>query len=283
MIHIILDCGGTSSECVCIRERSIVDRHSLPGYNAFTHNVEDLEEILQQSTKVMSEVDRISIYASGMTKEQSLLHNAHFSNLQRFKDIKLFFYSDLMLCAHAGFIRDPIVVGILGTGSNVGSFDGHQLTRKHPALGYVLTDYGSGVDIGKRLFYYLTRSDNQDLDTLKSFCPSLANSLSFIYESHQSAKSFFSKLTAFISNLEIIPPAVDDLISRAFDDYVSQNLLPELEVYASKDVKPSIFIFGSVGHYFERQLHHSIAKFTSLELHIAQYPLDVYLSKLTDS
>ena len=38
---------------------------------------------------------------------------------------------------------------ILGTGSNVGLYDGKQLVKTVGGLGYVLGDEGSGVHLGK--------------------------------------------------------------------------------------------------------------------------------------
>ena len=43
------------------------------------------------------------------------------------------------------------LIGILGTGSNLGYFDGDNLVFPTPSLGYILGDEGSGNAIGKQL------------------------------------------------------------------------------------------------------------------------------------
>ncbi|HWB63110.1 MAG TPA: hypothetical protein VG603_06340 [Chitinophagales bacterium] len=58
---------------------------------------------------------------------------------------------DLKAAAVATYSGGTGIVGILGTGSNSGLYNGKDLTEVVPALGYVLGDEGSGAYFGKKL------------------------------------------------------------------------------------------------------------------------------------
>jgi glucosamine kinase len=59
--------------------------------------------------------------------------------------------SDLLGAARATCGREPGVIAILGTGSNVSAYDGHDLTGPGLSLGFWLGDEGSGGHLGKTL------------------------------------------------------------------------------------------------------------------------------------
>src|SRR5450755_1126700 len=60
--------------------------------------------------------------------------------------------------------RNKGVVGILGTGSNSGYYNGKKIMRNSPGLGYVLGDEGSGAYLGKKVLqYYLYKTFDPDL------------------------------------------------------------------------------------------------------------------------
>ncbi len=59
--------------------------------------------------------------------------------------------SDLMAAAHSLCQHDAGLACIMGTGSNSCYYNGREITRHVPSLGYILGDEGSGADIGRRL------------------------------------------------------------------------------------------------------------------------------------
>jgi glucosamine kinase len=59
--------------------------------------------------------------------------------------------SDLLGAARGLFGNDSGLALILGTGMNVGYYNGRELHTPMPSLGYLLGDEGSGADIGKHL------------------------------------------------------------------------------------------------------------------------------------
>ena len=57
--------------------------------------------------------------------------------------------SDLLGAARGLLVRQPGLACILGTGSNSCLYDGHEIVKNVPPLGYVLGDEGSNAYLGK--------------------------------------------------------------------------------------------------------------------------------------
>jgi N-acetylglucosamine kinase-like BadF-type ATPase len=71
---------------------------------------------------------------------------------------------DLMGAARSLCGHSEGVVSILGTGSNSGYYDGREIVKNNPGLGYILGDEGSGAYLGRKVLqYYLYKSFDDDL------------------------------------------------------------------------------------------------------------------------
>ena len=57
--------------------------------------------------------------------------------------------SDLLGAARGLLVREPGLACILGTGSNSCLYDGHDIVKNVPALGFILGDEGSGAALGR--------------------------------------------------------------------------------------------------------------------------------------
>lgn len=65
--------------------------------------------------------------------------------------------SDLLGAARGALGREAGIVGILGTGSNSGRYDGMRIIENIPPLGFILGDEGSGVAMGRALLNHVLR------------------------------------------------------------------------------------------------------------------------------
>ena len=112
--------------------------------------------------------------------------------------------SDLLGAARGLLVREPGLACILGTGSNSCMYDGNDIVKNVPALGFILGDEGSGAALG-RVFLG---------DALKGLAP------------HELIESFFDKykvtraevLDAVLNN----PAATRNLRNYSF--YLSEHL-----------------------------------------------------------
>ena len=112
--------------------------------------------------------------------------------------------SDLLGAARGLLVREPGLACILGTGSNSCFYDGNEIVKNVPALGFILGDEGSGAALG-RVFLG---------DALKGLAP------------HELTEAFFDKykvtraevLDAVLNN----PAATRNL--RAYSFFLSEHL-----------------------------------------------------------
>ena len=147
-MKLIADNGGTSSDWAIVSEKKII---SFDGINIF-----DCEEkLFLQFQNIFSNLHlqgkniSLDFYTAGVTGEVDIkvqnVFNTHFPT------IHLSVFSDMLGASRALFTNIKGISCILGTGSNCAYFDGHQNHSITPSLGYLLSDEGSGYDLGRRL------------------------------------------------------------------------------------------------------------------------------------
>lgn len=162
---------------------------------------------------------------------------------QIFPKSRIAVYSDLEIIGHALKIKSPAVIAILGTGSNVGYWDGYSITQKSYSGGYLLGDEGSGFNLGKRLLINYLR---------KNFSPSAQQYLEYkIGKSYLELTSVIyndptpNKLIASYAALlqEFEDPLKDDILNDEFGLFIKNQILP------LKKTTKVIHIFGSVSFF----------------------------------
>ena len=155
---------------------------------------------------------------------------------------------DLLGAARALFGAEEGIACILGTGSNSGLYDGSQLVKNTPPLGYILGDEGSGAVMG-RLF-------------LGSLCKGLLPQ--GLYEEYQRQTGldmaaiiqkvyreplpnrFLAQTTRFIHQ-HLEEDAVCKLVVDNFRAFFRRNLVQ----YGRRDLP--VRAIGSVAYYFREQ------------------------------
>lgn len=81
-----------------------------------------------------------------------------------FPDTEVFVDHDLMAAARALCGKEKGIACILGTGSNSCYYNGKNILKNSPGLGYVLGDEGSGAYLGKKVLqYYLYNTFDEEL------------------------------------------------------------------------------------------------------------------------
>ncbi len=157
---LIADSGSTKCDWIVASKKG-KHRHQLqtPGINPTILSAKEIEEIVMNAQPVVSsreKIREIHFYGAGCGTEKAdmkikRLFGDIFQNSKRIEVSE-----DIVAAVHAT-TNTPGVVCILGTGSNCCYFDGTKVIQKVPALGYLLSDEGSGNFFGKRLLksYYM--------------------------------------------------------------------------------------------------------------------------------
>ncbi|MCW3467444.1 BadF/BadG/BcrA/BcrD ATPase family protein [Chitinophaga nivalis] len=121
-----------------------------------------VEELLPQLPADIS-VEAVYFYGTGLAQQKNTeLVTAAIKNVWPAAEIEV--QHDLMGAARALCGRQEGIASILGTGSNSCYYDGTNIIKNNPGLGYVLGDEGSGAYLGKKVLqYYLYNTFDDDL------------------------------------------------------------------------------------------------------------------------
>ena len=154
---LIADSGSTKTDWAFMGQRI-----STQGINPF-HQDEDTirrilkEELLPQLTSDIIHLKSILFYGSGVRPEleekmQRLLREA-FPQAEYIEA-----HGDLLGAAYALCGNQEGIACILGTGANSCLYDGQQIVKNTPPMGYILGDEGSGAVLGVRFLNALYKN-----------------------------------------------------------------------------------------------------------------------------
>jgi N-acetylglucosamine kinase-like BadF-type ATPase len=167
---LIADSGSTKTTwCVLTaQDKTIVNTQGISPYFLSAGQIREVltGELLPKIGNPAAEITHIYYYGTGLgdDKNKALLREV-LAGVFPHSEIQV--THDLMGAAHALCGRDKGVASILGTGSNSCVFDGKDIVRNNPGLGFILGDEGSGAFLGKKVVqYYLYHTFDPDLASL---------------------------------------------------------------------------------------------------------------------
>jgi N-acetylglucosamine kinase-like BadF-type ATPase len=255
---LIADSGSTKTDWCLVDEHGVVAQSSTQGINPVHQTDEQIVRILDEEfdnefLQLVSGVGQVHYYGAGalptaIPRLECLLSRKFIDEGSIYDTPEVTVSGDLLGAARALFGAEEGIACILGTGSNSGLYDGNQLVKNTPPLGYILGDEGSGAVMG-RLF-------------LGSLCKGLLPQ--GLYEEYQRQTGldmaaiiqkvyreplpnrFLAQTTRFIyQHLE--EDAVCKLVVDNFRTFFRCNLVQ----YGRRDLP--VRAIGSVAYYFREQ------------------------------
>ena len=236
-MKLIVDNGGTSSDWAIVSEKKII---SFDGINMFDSE----EKLFLQFQNIFSDFNlkgqnvSLDLYTAGATSEVEVkvqnVFNTYFPNIQ------MSIFSDMLGASRALFIDEKGISCILGTGSNCAYFDGHQNYDITPSLGYLLSDEGSGYDLGRRLLinYFNNALFNEINQAIFDITKMNKDDLiSFIYSS-QNPKRYIASFSILIKQFEH---------HKHIKTLINESVLSFLHTHPFKHPNYSGLRFGFVG------------------------------------
>lgn len=194
--------------------------------------------------------------------------------LKIFPNSSVNIYSDLEFLGHILKIKEKSIIGILGTGSNAGLWDGNGIIGNTISGGYLLGDEGSAFALGKSLLINFLRgnfsrsSQNLLKEEIDLGQMELINK---IYSAELPNKEIAS-YAAIVSKIEH-DPLTKDIIKECFEDYISKRIRPLAEEVST------IHLFGSVA-YFNQEYLKPLLEEVNLQVGIiAKGPLDLIMER----
>lgn len=272
----VVDSGATKAHWRVMDECGIMASFETEGLNPFHVNPSSFAGIVEgaipKKVKVES-IKKVFFYGAGCAT-QHMVQQVVQGLASYFTNAEVEVYSDILGAARALFGNSSGLVVILGTGASVGFYNGEEVERKTPSLGYALGDEGSGAFLGKEL---LKRWQYGDLsaDTIKelsAFCSfSLPEILEKVYSQPNGGK-FLAGYVPFIAKHSHYPD-IENLIRCSFKQLVHNHL----EKYPQFS-KIEIGIVGSVGYVFADQIKAIVEEAGGKVYSFVRYPIDYLCS-----
>lgn len=164
-VKLVADSGSTKAEWCLMngKERKSFFTQGMSPYFLTSVQMEELvqAELVPQLNGVVP--DEVFYYGTGCAAEQNakLVHKSLHSV---WPHAKIDVNHDLMAAARGLCGHEPGIASILGTGSNSCYYDGKNIVKNNPGLGFVLGDEGSGAFLGKKILqYYLYQTFDDEM------------------------------------------------------------------------------------------------------------------------
>lgn len=193
-------------------------------------------------------VSHVFFYGAGCTPEKSPFVEKAIESV--FKKAKVFVASDMLGATRGLLGHEKGVACILGTGSNSCLYDGEQIVKNVPSLGFILGDEGSAATLGKRLVSDLLKNQLGD-DLKERFLSQYAINQADVIE-HVYRQPFPNRWLANLARFcaeNIDDPRIHDLVYDHFAQFVKRNIS---QYYTSEEQKQSMPVgfVGSIAFYY---------------------------------
>ncbi len=246
---LIADSGSTKTHWCLMTANGQSSEFFTDGINPFYQTSDAIKnsvsnQLLPQMARLMwaGKVTHIYFYGAGCTPEKIPVLVYALTSI--FKSAQIDVYSDMVGAACGLLGHNEGVACILGTGANSCLWNGKEIVKNVPALGFILGDEGSGAVLGKRLVADLLKNQlNDELKEkfLKQYNITAADIIENVYR-----KPFPNRYLASLSKFcaeNIDNPLVYKLVYDHFT-YFAKRILTQ---YPSL---PIGFI-GSIAYYYQ--------------------------------
>lgn len=253
----IIESGSTKSDWVILNAKGEEQfRVQTSGLNPLVLSLEAMQSSLRQETaltNIASQIKAIYFYGAGCsTKSSKDILNNVFKTIFSYAKVEV--KTDMQAACYAAYKDKPCLVGILGTGSNSCFFNGKEVIKKTPSLGYVLGDEGAGNHIGRLIliaYHNFSMPQELRLKFQQKFNVSVEDLLKNIYKG-TAPNAYLATFSTFaFENKEHV--FIKDLILQSFDAFLVNQILPYTESQYSE-----INFIGSIAYHYQEFLKEAV-------------------------
>ena len=214
-----------------------------------------VNQLLPQMSHLMwaGTVNKVFFYGAGCTPEKIPFVTRALQAV--FRDAEVFVESDIVGAARGLLQHKKGIACILGTGSNSCLYDGEQIIKNVPSLGFILGDEGGGAVLGKRLVADIFK--NQLGSALKEkfiaqYSITQADVIERVYR-QPFPNRYLASLSKFCAE-NIDNKRIYDLVYDHFTDFVVRNLEQyyqdenDVEIEDTKSL--SVGFIGGIAYYY---------------------------------
>ena len=255
-MKLIADCGSTKIDWALCDDVRGIETFNSPGVNPVFMEPEEIYESFSKAFDAYflgnKQITEVFFYGAGcigknVEKVAQVLKEI-------FPSAMVMVSSDLLGAARALLHHEEGIACILGTGSNSCLFDGENIVKNVPPLGFVLGDEGSGAVLGKLLINKLYKgqaSDEMRLAFEKETGLTLPEIISNVYHGAMPSR-FLASLVSFASR-HIDDATIEHIVVDNFASFITNNVA----AYGRKDL-PVSFV-GGMSLSFEKQLRQVVS------------------------
>ena len=254
--HLLVDAGATKSTFVLLGGDAPF-RCQCAGINANYTPEADILRILAEAVSHFPKevtISKIDYYGAGCATPQNAFRMEGYLSMY-FPTADIHVWSDLMAACHALAGGHKAIVCILGTGAASCLYDGMEMVRRAPSLGWLLGDEGSGTHLGKCLLTaYLSDALPHPILTTFEERYHLNRELVLhkLYQEPQ-PNLFMSQFAPFLQE-NLSEPIVRQIVINAFSTFFAK----QKSYFPDHDSLPWHFT-GSVAAHFEKVLREAAA------------------------
>ena len=265
---LIIESGSTKADWVLIDENSVHQTFHTIGLNPFANK--EYADVIKETVETLSDADRITevyFYGAGIMGDKEKAGVT--KGFGKLKNASIKVNDDLIAAAIATSGTEKGVVCILGTGSNIGYYDGKKIVDKVASGGYLLGAEGSGMALGREVLKMyirdqLTPESSQLLED--EYDISKANVFDKVY-SQQIINRYVASFAPLVDKLNL--EEREQITYKIFNEFLEERIL---KLEASR-TNPIHFV-GSIAHCYAKELE-DIMKSNNLELgKIVEKPID---------
>jgi len=247
-VTLIADSGATKAEWCLLNngKKKILFTQGISPYFLNTNQVADLVN-KQLATKIKERtVEHVYYYGTGCANPQNA-RSIKKAMTQVFPDAQVNVNTDLMAAARAVCGHEKGIACILGTGANSCYYNGKNIVKNSPGIGYVLGDEGSGAYLGKKVIqYYLYNTFDEDLRARfdAEFVTTASEILDNVYKKPLPNRYLASFTLFLVENRGHY--MIENIIEDGLNDFFFQHLCKYTEVW-----KYPVNFVGSVAYGFK--------------------------------
>jgi N-acetylglucosamine kinase-like BadF-type ATPase len=165
---LVADSGSTKTIWKCTDGAGKVMTAHTAGINPYYNNQDEVTKEVNEAKAQLPgmPIEEVYFYGAGCStdKQKGIISEAL---ITQFGSEVISVNTDLLGAARALFQKDSGIVCILGTGSGSCIYDGENILKSIPSLGFILGDEGSGAFLGKQFIRDFLRED-MPADLLKT-------------------------------------------------------------------------------------------------------------------
>lgn len=269
----IIDGGSTKCDWVILDKFGKMSlKTETMGFNPNIISPELIVPEIEKNTQLTAIKDSLKyvfFYGAGcgVPENRIIVEN----KLQKiFENAEISVKEDLTAAAYSAYNGKPAIVCILGTGSNSCYFDGQNIRRELPSLGFLIGDEGSGSALGKNLlrrFFMKKLPEDLHYKFTEKYNLGIEDAIKNMYHNPR-ANAYLADFNKFIVENKS-HPYFQNMVFDEMKNFLDYQVLPYQE---AKDAE--INFIGSIAYYYEDILRAAAAEFNLHVGTIVQKPIE---------